>query len=115
MLFHDHDLGADQDQDLAVLHRNAPAEKFHLVFTDGRLVVSDEATATDTNMASWMAEAEVFNRQRFRDAFALSGSRAVELLAGFVRTREGSPAVFWISSKDADNWALVAAHAGGGV
>jgi hypothetical protein len=31
-----------------------------------------------------MQDAEVFNRQKFRDAFSLSGTRATELLAGFV-------------------------------
>jgi hypothetical protein len=77
--------GTVATRDLAVLHRNAAAEKFHLAFVEGRLVVSEEAAPTEPNMATWMAEAEVFNRQRFRDAFALSGSRAAELLAGFVR------------------------------
>jgi hypothetical protein len=76
--------GTVATRDLVALHRNAPAEKFHLVFTNGRLVVSDETNATERNMVTWMQDTEVFNRQKFRDAFSLSGARATSLLEGFV-------------------------------
>ena len=78
--------GTVATRDLAVLHRNAPAEKFHLTFQDGLLVETEAPLACDQDMTAWIKEREVFSKQRFREAFSLSGARTTELLAGYVAT-----------------------------
>jgi len=76
--------GTIATRDLAVLHRNAAAEIFHLTFTDGVLVERAASEATEPDMMAWFRDAEIFTKQRFRDAFALSGARATTLLDGYV-------------------------------
>ena len=67
--------GTVATRDLAVLHRNAPAEKFHLTFQDGLLVETEAPVTSDPDMVTWIRETEVFSKQRFREAFSLSGAR----------------------------------------
>jgi hypothetical protein len=76
--------GTTATRDLVVLHRNAAAESFHLVFADGLLVETEASQATEPTMIEWMREAEVFSKQKFREAFSLSGLRATTLLDGYV-------------------------------
>ncbi len=76
--------GTVATRDLAVLHRNAAAEIFHLTFTDGLLVEAAPSTVTEPDMLTWFREVEVFTKQKFRDAFTLSGARATTLLDGYV-------------------------------
>ena len=76
--------GSVPTRDLVVLHRNAAAEKFHLVFVDGRLVEAADQGTSEPDMLAWFRDVEVFTKQRFRDAFTLSGTRATTLLDGYV-------------------------------
>jgi hypothetical protein len=76
--------GTVATRDLAVLHRNAAAETFHLTFTDGLLVETAASEATEPDMVVWFRDVEVFMKQRFRDAFKLSGARANQILEGYV-------------------------------
>ncbi|MBA3885693.1 MAG: AAA family ATPase [Acidobacteria bacterium] len=76
--------GTQADRDLVVLHRNAPAESFHLTFEAGRLVEADPAPATDADYVTWFREVEVFLAIHFRRRFNLSGARATQLLDGYV-------------------------------
>ena len=76
--------GSVPTRDLVVLHRNAAAEKFHLEFRDGLLVETEASQATEPNMLEWMQDAETFTQRQFRNAFALSGTRASTILDGFL-------------------------------
>ena len=76
--------GSVPTRDLVVLHRNAAAEKFHLVFVDGRLVEAADQGTSEPDMLAWFRDVEVFTKQRFRDAFTLSGTRATTLLDGYI-------------------------------
>jgi hypothetical protein len=76
--------GTEATRDLVVLHRNAAAEKFHLAFVEGRLVETEAKDVTDSEMTTWFRDVEVFTKQRFRDAFNVSGARAAQLLDGYV-------------------------------
>jgi hypothetical protein len=51
---------------------------------DGHLVETEAREATDSEMVAWFRDMEVFTKQRFRDAFTLSGARATQLLDGYV-------------------------------
>ena len=71
---------------LAVLHRNAAAEIFHLTFTDGLLTeITTPGDAPEPDMVAWFREAEVFTARQFRRAFPkFNGARAAEILHSYV-------------------------------
>ncbi|MCC7034018.1 MAG: AAA family ATPase [Acidobacteria bacterium] len=77
--------GTEPRRHLAVLHRNAAAETFALEYRDGRLVPAATTAASEGDYVAWMREAERFTKNQFRTAFNLSGSRANDLLDGYMK------------------------------
>lgn len=105
-------VGAVARRTLDVLHRNALDEHFALEFSGGRLVESAASgeAATPADFLSWAEDAELFSKQKFRDAFKLSGRRATEVLdglvtAGLLRARTRDDRTWYVYRPPADRLA----------
>ena len=79
--------GTESTRTLTVQHRNAPAEIFALVYAEDRSELVEapslalEASDQDSR-EDWMRTAGDFNKEAFKRAFKLSGSRAKAILDG---------------------------------